>query len=87
MIAQILGFSALFIMVFGGVIGAIVKFTLSGVVQTKVSSRVPEEKIDSVLEETNMISTDKTEKSSHQSMDKNMHKTNNNCNNEKNFVW
>lgn len=46
MISQILGFSVLFILVFGGAIGAIVKFTLLGNVQTDQRSRTAEERIE-----------------------------------------
>lgn len=51
MISQILGYSTLFILVFGGIIGAIIKFTLSGSAQVNVNHRIPEEKIDDVLEQ------------------------------------
>lgn len=67
MISQILGYSALFILVFGGIIGAIIKFTLSGSVQANVNHRIPEEKIDDVLEQTGVKQEkEKTSSQSHE---------------------
>lgn len=51
MVSQIVGFSVLFIMVFGGIIGAIVKFTLMGSVKANLNSRIAnaDERIESAL--------------------------------------
>lgn len=51
MISQILGFSVLFILVFGGIIGAIVKFTLQGKVQINVNNRISEERLENTLKQ------------------------------------
>ena len=44
MIVQVLGFSAIVILVFGGLVAAVVKFTLTGKAETKLSERVNMEK-------------------------------------------
>ncbi|MDE6852988.1 MAG: hypothetical protein K2J67_11000 [Lachnospiraceae bacterium] len=55
MISQILGFTVLFILVFGGIIGAIIKFTLMGSVKANLSNRIAmaDERIESALKQTN----------------------------------
>lgn len=55
MISQILGFSALFILVFGGVIGAVAKFTLHGNVQAEVRNRMAEERMENAFGQTGAI--------------------------------
>ena len=45
MISQVIGFSVLFILVFGGIIGTIIRFTLFGNVHANVSNRIPEKQI------------------------------------------
>lgn len=52
MISQILGFSVLFILVFGGSIGAIVKFTLQGNLEASVNNRISEKRIEDALNPT-----------------------------------
>lgn len=51
MISQILGFSVFFVLVFGGIIGAIVKFTLVGSVKANLNNRIgnADERIDGAL--------------------------------------
>jgi len=54
MISQILGFSVLFILVFGGIIEAILKFTLQGSVQANLSNRIQEARIKDALKQTDV---------------------------------
>lgn len=55
MVSQILGFSVLFILVFGGIIGAIIKFTLLGSVKANLGNRVAvaDKRIESALKQAN----------------------------------
>lgn len=72
MISQILGFSVLFILVFGGIIGAILKFTLLGNVHANVSNRIPEERIEDALKQTGAKPNTKSRKISEQSVKRNV---------------
>lgn len=72
MISQILGFSVLFILVFGGIIGAILKFTLLGNVHANVSNRIPEKRIEEALEQTSTKPNAKRRKISGQSAKRNV---------------
>ena len=67
MISQILGFSVLFILVFGGIIGAVLKFTLLGNVHVNVGNRIPEKRIAGALEQTGAKPNAKSRKASKQS--------------------
>lgn len=58
MISQILGFSVLFILIFGGAIGSIIKFTLLGNIQANLSNRIAEERIENALKQTSASPTD-----------------------------
>lgn len=51
MVSQIVGFSVFFILVFGGIMGAIVKFTLVGSVKANLNNRIAnaDERIESAL--------------------------------------
>ena len=55
MISQVIGFSVLFILVFGGIIGTIIRFTLFGNVHANVSNRIPEKRIHEALEQTGKL--------------------------------
>ena len=66
MISQILGFSVLFILVFGGIIGAVLKFTLLGNVHANVG-RISEKRIAGAIEQTGAKPNAKSRKASKQS--------------------
>lgn len=67
MISQILGFSVLFILVFGGMIGAIFKFTLQGSVKANLGNRISEKRIEDILNPTSAKTDTESRKSSVQS--------------------
>lgn len=72
MISQVIGFSVLFILVFGGIIGTIIRFTLFGNVHANVSNRIPEKRIDEALEQTCTKRNAKSRKISGQSAQRNV---------------
>lgn len=76
MISQILGFSVLFILVLGGIIGAILRFTLLGSVKANLSNRIPnaDERIESTLKQSCAKPDKKDRKTSVQSVRKTIYR-------------
>ena len=54
MIVQVLGFSAIVILVFGGLVAAVVKFTLTGKAEAKLSERVNMEKYNEAMRQSGL---------------------------------